>query len=163
MNRFLVLPILFLAVLGLNSLVAPEHSFVQVLFTFLIPLSFIFFIGLFVKGSIRYAKEYRMEREFPDSLNFNDLSNKVDQFILNNEIIVISRQIDMNALFYELKVPISWYSWGNKMRIYASGNHLSIQAENPYIQWIDFNVTIKKLVEELLYQIETKANQATAA
>lgn len=69
----------------------------------------------------------------------------------------------MNALFYELKVPISWYSWGNKMRIYASGNHLSIQAENPYIQWIDFNITNKKLVEDLLYQIETKAYQATAA
>lgn len=126
------------------------------------PVAFWFaFLGLFIlpaffiKGSIKYSRKYIFQKEYPNRISLQDFVHKVDNFINTNGYQLINKSIDSNGCIYNIDIPASIWSWGNNLKIIVLNNKLTIFTVNTsFIQLIDYNVTNKKVANEIANFIE---------
>lgn len=147
----------FLSVLGLEYLFAEklnEANFSSVI-VILIVLTLLFSISFFIKGSIKYCRSYTLNTLLDEVYDINTLERKIDQYVNSNEFVLLNKEVTDNKLYYEIKVPISFWSWGNKLIINLCNKNLLISAINTsFIQQIDLKLTNKLLVDDFVSTIK---------
>lgn len=121
-----------------------------VLVSFLIP-------ALLIKGSFRYARNYSINRKYANALSPDDLRNKVRQFVREHEFILEEEIIGGHGCYFNIKIPMNLWSYGNRLEMIVFDNNLFLSSKNKYsFQLVDYCVTNKKVTDELLLSIETK-------
>ncbi|MBK9107345.1 MAG: hypothetical protein IPM92_02920 [Saprospiraceae bacterium] len=147
---------IFLSVLGLEYLFTEDLNEVNYssLVVILIILSLLFSLSLFINGSVKYCRSYTLNTLLDEVYDIKALERKIDQYVNSNEFILLNKEVADDKLYYEIKVPMSLWSWGNKLIINLCNKNLLISAINTsFIQQIDLQLTNKILVENLISSV----------
>jgi len=148
---------IFLSALGMEYLFTKNLNEVNFssLVVILIILLLLFSLSLFINGSVKYCRYYTLNTLFDEDFDIKILEQKIDQYVNFNEFILLNKEVANDKLYYEIKVPISFWSWGNKLIINLCNKNLLISAINTsFIQQIDLKLTNKILVENLISSVK---------
>ncbi|MBK8298628.1 MAG: hypothetical protein IPK91_15390 [Saprospiraceae bacterium] len=143
-----------LSVLGLEYLLNTNKTDINYnsLIITLIIIGIIFLISLFFKGSVKFARSFLFTKALISTdYDFLSIEKKIDTYINIHNYYLLNKKKSSNELYYEIQIPMTFWSWGNKLTIDYTTNCLKINSINTsFIQFIDLKLTNKILVEELV-------------